>query len=137
MTRLLAVGALVALFALSGCGEEQSEPTASDPTSTTSSEASTEATSGSASESTSATADPTEPLCSDVWVDGARLARPYAGCFDGSAWVEADARNCSSGQILVTYSDRYYAAVGGPVNDTGGPLSDSTDYQTARTSCSA
>ena len=42
---------------------------------------------------------------------------------------------CESGQVLVTYGDRYYGAKGSPVNDVGSPLKASDQYQQALASC--
>jgi hypothetical protein len=77
-----------------------------------------------------------EPACADIWVDGQELPRRYAGCTEDGETVKADKTSCSSGQVLVTYGDRFYAVLGGPVNETDG-LSDDKDYRQAERSCLA
>lgn len=76
-----------------------------------------------------------EPRCEDVWVDGEKLPENYRGCSEGETWVKADIRRCESGQILVTYGDRFYGAKGFVVNDVGEPLTESKQYQRALHSC--
>ena len=66
---------------------------------------------------------------------GQGLPAKYAGCSEDSTWVEADSQRCDSGQVIVTYADRFYAAKGFVVNDVGEPLSDSKQYQRAVRSC--
>ncbi|QZY30040.1 hypothetical protein [Nocardioides coralli] len=91
------------------------------------------------SESTSASGSPSSvpegPACDEVWVDGADLPRSYRGCVQDDAWVKAATSRCASGQVLVTYGDRFYGAKGAVVNDVGGPLDDSNQYRRAVRSC--
>jgi len=54
--------------------------------------------------------------CSAVWVEGHRLPQAYPGCLRDGHLVGARRHSCSSGQVLVTYSDAFYAVTGGPVN---------------------
>lgn len=112
----LVLSCLLAL-GLSGCGDEPADGV--------------EAT----DDQTTAASDAREPRCEDVWVAGESLPGRYTGCSDGSTWVGADSQRCDSGQVIVTYIDRYYAAKGFVVNDVGGPLSDSKQYQRALRSC--
>lgn len=115
----LVLSCLLAL-GLSGCGDESAdrEVAADDPTT-----------------ATSEPQEPREPLCEDVWVAEQALPGTYQGCSEGSTWVEADSQRCDSGQVIVTYADRFYAAKGFVVNDVGEPLSDSKQYQRAVRSC--
>ena len=110
---------LVASAALVSCGDADGASTATDTTSETtpSASASTEP-----SDDGSAPADkavpPGTPPCSDVWQEGARLARAYDGCEDGGELVAREGLGCSSGQRLVTYADHYYAVLGGSIHET-------------------
>lgn len=94
---------------------------------------------GSASESPSASASTASatPDCAEVWTAGQTLPTSYKGCMSEGQMVAADRFECSSGQVLVTYGDRYYAVLGGPVNDVGKPLEASRQYRSAWRSCSA
>lgn len=77
-----------------------------------------------------------KPVCADLWVDGQPLPDHYRGCSDSQGtWVHAEAQRCDSGQVLVTYADRYYGAMGAVVNDVGGPLADDPHYRRASRSC--
>lgn len=108
------------MLTLGGCGTARD--TSSDPT-------------PEPTESTSPAPTLREPLCADVWVDGQALPKDYEGCSTEDGWVEADARHCESGQVLVTFDDRFYAAKGFRVNDVGGSLSASAKYHHAVSSC--
>jgi hypothetical protein len=75
-------------------------------------------------------------LCADLWVDGQALPDHYKGCSDShGTWVNAKSQRCDSGQVLVTYADRFYGAMGAVVNDVGGPLADDPHYRRASRSC--
>ena len=77
-----------------------------------------------------------KPLCAELWVDGQALPDHYKGCSDAhGTWVKAEAQRFDSGQVLVTYADRFYGAMGAVVNDVGGPLADDPHYQRASRSC--
>lgn len=106
---------------LSGCGDDAATEPVATPGSTTS--------------STGSTPLPDGPACEEVWADGQDLPRSYRGCVEGSAWVAADSRRCESGQVIVIYADRYYAAKGNVVNDMGGSLEQDEQYQRALRSC--
>lgn len=117
-TRVLAaVGVAAVALLLSSCGEDSS--TTADDTS------SSAQTSGSG-----------WPDCSTVWVDGGTVPKGYQGCVADGTEVKADRQQCSSGQVLVTYDDRYYGVVGGPVNVTESLKTDS-GYKGARRACLA
>lgn len=100
--------------------------------------------SGSADESTSPTPAlssetvdlPDWPACAEVWVADSDLARGYRGCVEAGTAVPAEKQTCSSGQVLVTHDDRFYAVLGGPVNETDG-LAEDADYGRARAACLA
>lgn len=85
--------------------------------------------------SSESTSVPDGPACDDVWVDGHELADNYKGCVQAGAWVAADRQLCESGQVLVVFADRYYGAKGAVVNDMGGPLDESKQFQRAQRSC--
>lgn len=116
------------LTLLAACGDDE-PTTASDP-SAESEEGSSEPTEGETGEL------PAWPSCAEVWVAEATLPQGYQGCLDGDTAVKADRQACSSGQVLVIYADRFYAVVGGPVNETEGLAQDS-HYRSAKQSCLA
>jgi len=124
-TMLLAATAALAATGLAGCGEEDAAP-AAEPTAAAS-------TSTSPSASTKAAPEPED--CQDVW-GGRKLPRSYPGCLRNGELVKAAKLFCSSGQVIVTFDDRYYAVPGGPVNDVG-TLKKSKQFQQASRSCSA
>lgn len=122
-----AVGALVTVMLggalLSACGAN--EPDAGEEPS------------GSTGSAAPETADlPDWPACAEVWVAESELSPEYRGCLDDEVGVAAEKQRCSSGQVLVTYADRFYAVMGGPVNETEGLAEDSA-YQRARDACVA
>ena len=117
----LSVLVLTLGLVLGGCGDD----TAAEP----------DAAPGSTTTSAGSTPVPDGPACEEIWADGQDLPRSYRGCVEDSAWVAADTRRCESGQVLVIYADRYYAAKGFVVNDQGGPLEDDKQYQRALRSC--
>ena len=116
---LLVLTCLLSLW-LSGCGEGASDPTVQDSP---------------AAADTSQAAAPDGPDCAEVWVDRHALPDDYRGCVDSGTWVRADARRCASGQVIVVYADRYYGAKGAVVNDMGGSLDQSRQFQRALRSC--
>lgn len=121
--RLTSLTVLVALLgsALGGCGDDTVAVGDATPETTT--------------ESSASTSVPDGPACEDVWADGSDLPRGYRGCVEGSTWVAADSQRCESGQVIVIYADRFYGAKGAVVNDMGGPLGESKQYQRAARSC--
>lgn len=116
------------LTLLAACGDDE-PTTASDP-SAEPDDTSSQPTEGETAEV------PDWPSCAEIWVDGADLPQGYKGCLDGDTEVKADRQPCSSGQVLVTYDERFYAVVGGPVNETEGLAQDS-QYRSAKQSCLA
>jgi hypothetical protein len=98
---------------------------------------------GSGADEDSVATDPTEtsgeparsPSCAEVWVAGRAIPTNYKGCSDGDTWVRADISRCESGQVLVTYANRFYGAKGSRVNDVGEPLAGNKNYQLAVRSC--
>ncbi len=117
---LLVVG--LAVTSLAACGDETTDTSASSGA-------------ASSSDSESPTETVRQPLCADVWVPGQDVPEEYEGCSDDSGWVPADEFLCDSGQLLVTYGDRFYAATGARVNEVPGSLADSKPYQKARSRC--
>ncbi len=144
MTRILTASAWSALLvlALGACGSDQAESTAStaadpaassaepgsNPDSRTPTPSPTPSTEPSAS-------PPTGPACAKVWNPDGRIPGRYQGCLQDGEWVKAHRTQCASGQVLVTFGDRYYGAEGYPVNDVGSPLRASSMYRSAVTSC--
>jgi hypothetical protein len=113
-TYLLLSGILLGGVLLGGCGDSASDGASTSP---------------------DAAPRAQEPACDEIWVDGEDLPKKYAGCSQGGTWVKAEVRRCESGQILVTFDDRYYGAKGFRVNDMGESLSESGQYQRALRSC--
>ncbi|WP_148572699.1 hypothetical protein [Nocardioides caldifontis] len=120
MSRLRTATALLAapllLVALAACGEDEGD--GADGASET-----TESPTGAAAS------------CEEVW-GGEKLPDPYEGCTEDGTVVAAVTQECSSGQVIVTYDDRYYAVPGGPVNDVGS-LAESKQYHKALRQCTA
>jgi hypothetical protein len=121
MTRLRTAAVILAATALlpglAACGEDDGDggsSTAGSPT---------------------ATPSGTAVACEEVW-GGETLPDPYDGCTEGGEVVEPERMECSSGQVIVTFGDRYYAVPGGPVNDVG-TLADSQQYRKAMRQCTA
>jgi hypothetical protein len=115
----LSLPLLLAALVLAGCGDDSSD---------------TGADGGTPSGSESPSTTPEGPECSEVW-SGDTLPKNYDGCVRDSEMVAADKRSCASGQVVVTFDDRYYAVLGGPVNDVGAPLEESDQYRRAMRSC--
>lgn len=140
--RLLAraAGTVLAAALLVSCGEATpdaaEEPTtgASETPSETPSESPTEPT-----ESTTEEPSRTEPACDDVWVDGEKLPRSYAGCYvaEDDRWVQAFVYRCSSGQRMVTFGRHFYAAKGEVITESEVRLADNQEFQKAVASCGA
>lgn len=102
---------------------------ASPSDSATTSESTSESTSPSPSD------QPKKPQCDDVWQEGNKLPGGYDGCYDGDRRVKPDGRYCEIGKPLFTYKDNWYAAPGGPINHTEGPLEKDPGYQSAVLAC--
>jgi len=126
-TSLLARGALAAavLLLAGACGDDEPE-SAEDPGTDTSTSPSAEA-----------TGDATGPACDEIWVDGAQLPRNYRGCVAEGAEVKPEKTTCSSGQIFVTYDDRFWAVTGGTISEGTSPLVDDPDYAEDIGACTA
>jgi hypothetical protein len=128
----LASGAVSAalLLVLAACGDDTSDPDATeDPSASGSPSASASATPG------GATPDPDAPACDEVWVEGARIPRGYAGCNADEGYVEADRLSCSSGQVLVRHEDLYFGVVGGKVRVAKSTLDDDAGYRASVAKC--
>jgi hypothetical protein len=122
----------VALSALTGCGG--ATDSAQDPDPAAGSASSDEP--GEAEETVDVPAD--APACSEVWVDGQRIARSYQGCVDDAGdYVERDAVGCSSGQRLMIYGDHFWAFQGATVYEAGDTLDTDRDYRAATRRCAA
>lgn len=126
----LLAGALV--VTLAGCGDDADK--ADDPSGASASSTGSSAASSTPSPSKKTLDTSNWPTCSQAWVAGKRLPSGYRGCLDGSQPVRAKKTWCESGQVFVTYEGRFYAVLGGPVNETGG-LSRSPVYKKAVRAC--
>lgn len=133
---------LLPLALLTACGGDSGSSTATDPggadsTSASASESASDTASASPSDapSTSPTPQPKKPQCDEVWQEGNKLPGGYDGCYDGDRRVKPDGRYCEIGKPLFTYQDNWYAAPGGPVNHTEGPLEKDPGYLTAVRAC--
>jgi len=138
-----AVAVLAGLQLAAACG---SDDTASD------SEASTGAPTGSSTApSTSASVSPSAPStsaspsaspapaswsgCATVWKGGARLPAAYPGCAESGTAVPAHRIDCSSGQVVVTYAEHFFAVPGGLIKHTSRELKNSPTYAAAIATC--
>lgn len=143
-------GALVALTLVAGlgltaCGDGASD-TAEEPGSdstTTSAEDPTETPTETPTEDPTETAtedpEPSGPVCSDVWVDGATLPEKYSGCRDAESdkYRQAIVYMCSSGQRLVTFGRTFYAAKGGVITESETPLARNPEFTKVLATCGA
>ena len=113
--RTPAAGLLVAgvLLLSAGCGSDDGG-TATDPAPT----APTSSTAPAAA----------HPDCATVWVEGSRLAAGYRGCDADGTFVAARRIECSSGQTIVRYDNRYWAVRGGLIKAVDGGLNASKAY---------
>lgn len=108
---------------LAGCGSDDSDDAVEDPSSDQS------------STSTAAAGDPTSappvalPACDKVWRKGATLPGDYDGCTKGGKDVEAEGLDCSSGQVIVRFADRFWAVPGGRIHRSEGPLLRDSTYK--------
>lgn len=116
----------VGLVLLAGCGNG-SDDVAKDPV------ASASSTSPAASPSSSAPAD--LPACGSIWKAGSTIPHGYQGCLQGGKVVKAQKQPCESGQVIVTFEDKFYGVKGGPVNPVPSGLAKSPKYQAAKRSC--
>lgn len=134
--RCLALVGLGLSLALAGCGTEE---TLDPPTVATQSDSPSP--SPSASPTTTASEEPVPadaPACSDVWQDGAKLPRTYAGCVAEDVYVERDVLECSSGQRLVRFDEAFYAVLGGTIKVAlTSPLKKDDDYRDIVIACRA
>lgn len=141
--RRLVLAGLVLSLALVGCGDDgDATPVAATD--------STPATPDSSAPTSSAPSEPSEtsspgeaipadaPACADVWTDGAKLPRVYAGCIEQDEFIARDVLECSSGQRLVRFDDAYYAVLGGTiVAAQKSPLKKDGDYRDVIVACRA
>ena len=109
---------VLSVVLLAGCGSDDSGNAAEDP----GSDSSTPATPSTPISSDTAPAGPPLPACGDIWKVGATLPESYIGCDQGGTQMPAETFECSSGQILVTYGDTYWAVLEGKVQQAKGPL---------------
>jgi hypothetical protein len=114
-----------------GCGSESDDPGAEatdsgSPASETSEPA----------PSATATSESDLPPCGEIWVGDATLPEPYDGCFDGTSDVAGERLRCSSGQVIVTYADLFWAVPGARISETEGLDADPA-FAAAKRTCQA
>ena len=113
------------LLLVTACGSDSGGSSATDePTATASSPTEVESTDA-----------PEGPACADIWVEGAKLDRTYAGCVDDSGLVAPDKVGCSSGQTFVLYGDQYWAVKGGVVKYAEGGRTEAKPYLVDMAAC--
>lgn len=143
--RLTAVGLGLGL-ALAGCGADDGSGVTPVTTgsSTTSEGAGTTPSPSSPPSPTTPASSPTERVpadaaaCSDVWQDGAKLPRTYAGCVSEGEYLKRDVLGCSSGQRLVRFDEAFYAVLGGTITAAEtSPLLKDRDYRDVVVACRA
>ncbi|WP_323791201.1 hypothetical protein [Nocardioides sp.] len=126
---------LVASSALAGCGsDDDADSAVADPTTPASTSSEVDSSTPSAGD---AEIPEGTPACDDVWSEGAKLPRMYAGCEAGGVYVERDVITCSSGQRIVRFDDAFYAVLGGPVQAAPPSFSENEDYQEFLVGCRA
>lgn len=128
---------LVASAALGGCGSDDGSSAAADPTAPPSSSSTSPDLESSPPEAAQTAIPAGTPDCDDVWSEGAKLPRTYAGCAADDVFVERNMIECSSGQRIVRHDDFYYAVLGGPIQAAPPSFADNDDYQDVLSSCRA
>lgn len=131
--RTTIASALTALFAvtvLGACGNESgTDPSATDPTSTSSPEP--------ASESTSSSPEPGAlPECADVWIDGEDLPKDYTACTTDGETIKPAKRTCGYGAKFLEQDGRFFAMLGKTITDAG-DLETDEEYQQLLATCQA
>ena len=123
----LAAATLLTAGILTGCGSDSStvaqDPTTSAPTSP--------------STSTAPAADPSGPVCTEVWKKGGRLPSSYRGCVADAGWVKAEIYQCSDGHRLVTYAHAFYASPGRTISRAATTLAKDHDFGQTMAVCGA
>lgn len=113
----------VAIVTLGACGAESTPTASSDETPAT---------------PASSPSGETGPACADVWKADADLPSGYSGCTDTDAsWVAPDVLECSSGQRIVRFDDRYWALRGHVIGEAPKGLDRSRAYRAVMRSCRA
>lgn len=135
---LIAVGVLLTGLA-TGCGsDDDGDRVATDTASSPSTEGSSPTEPAPTADKPSASPAPASwPACGDVWVEGADLPSPYAGCARDGAAVAADRLHCSMGALLVTYDDRFWGVPGHEISRAQGALRRDPRFRQARGACTA
>lgn len=111
---LLAATALALACVACGSTSSQDKPSSSSRSASDQQPSRSSSPSASGSPSTAAL-----PSCDSVWHAGARLDERYYGCTtnDGRT-VSPQGTYCESGQYVVTYDNRFYAALGGKIKSS-------------------
>lgn len=117
--RVVPAAAVACCLLLSGCGSDDPAGDAAERTSAPSSP--TEATTPAETATTSSppaelttSAAPALPDCSEVWVEGKRIPKPYRGCLEDDGRVSKSLHGCSMGASLAQYGKRFYGIPGRP-----------------------
>lgn len=118
--RVVPAAVIACCLALTGCGGDdtsgEADEPATAPSSPTSAPATTETPTPSPTETAETTTSPPPglPDCSEVWVEGRRIPKPYRGCLEGDGRVSKDLHPCSMGFSLAQYGKRFYGVPGRP-----------------------
>lgn len=76
------------------------------------------------------------PSCSEVWVEGERLPKGYAGCLDGGMLVVPELIPCQDADVRwTTYDGRLAAVLGEEIFSVSEPGDDSDAYSSIMLSC--
>jgi len=143
-TVTLIAGGLLCAGLVTGCNSDGSGDVATDSMSPSATDSTDPAESASAdpspsSEAPSETPAPASwPACTDAWVAGANLPKPYDGCADAAGLaVPAESLHCSMGAVLVIYDDSFWGVPGHVISQSDGPLTKDPKYRQARATCTA
>lgn len=128
--RVVVAALVLPIVLATACGDDGGDA-ATDPEPTA--ESSTPPIESSPSEPTEP-AEPVAPPCAEVWVDGGTLPKPYVGCAEDDVTVPPDALDCSSGQKIIRYAERFFAVPGGMIRETDG-LERDDDYLDSIATC--
>jgi hypothetical protein len=78
----------------------------------------------------------TLPSCSEVWRTGETLPQDYDGCvIEGNEIKVFSPTECPSGKQHATYEDRWYAVLGGEIQESDGSIFSDKGYTRFRETC--
>jgi hypothetical protein len=76
------------------------------------------------------------PSCSDVWQTGETLPEDYDGCvIEGNEVKVFSPTECPSGTQHATYEDRWYAVLGGEIQESKASIYSDKGYARFRETC--